>query len=198
VNIVVFIAGVLDPKWPAASNLCGLPTRQADRVIMSPFDEAALEIALKIRDAHPATTVRAFVAGGEDGARLARAIAAFNIADLSTVQLDRPWDQSGVARELAQLCGQADLILLGREFGDCDDGLIPPLLASLLGATFIARTQIVEAKGEVRDARVRQFRGMVWHERAGCCERHQRPPEPVAEAPDEERDARPPGAHRPC
>jgi electron transfer flavoprotein beta subunit len=149
-NIVVFIAGVLDPKWPVAPLLGGMPARPADRVIMSPFDEAALEIALKIRDAHPATVVRTFVTGGEDGAKLARAVAAFNIAEVSTVRLFKPWDQSCVARELAQLCGRADLVLLGREFGDCDDGLVPPLLAGLLSAEFFGRTQIVEAKDEVR------------------------------------------------
>ncbi len=149
-NIVVLIAGVLDPKWPVAPDHGGLPVRQADRVIMSPFDEAALEVALKVRDAHPSTAVRAFVAGGVDGTRLARSVAAYNIADLSTVQLCRTWDQSSVARELAQLCGGADLVLLGREFGDCDDGLVPPLLASQLGATFFARAQIVETKGELR------------------------------------------------
>lgn len=149
-NIVVLIAGVLDPKWPIALTPDGLPARQVDRVIMSPFDEAALEIALKIRDALPATSVRAFVTGGEAGAKLARAVAAFNIADVATMQLEKPWDQGSVASGLMQVCGQADLVLLGREFGDCDDGLVPPLLAGLLGTQFFGRAQIVETNDEVR------------------------------------------------
>ncbi len=149
-NIVVLIAGVLDPKWPITLTGGGLPARQVDRIIMSPFDEAALEIALRIRDVHPVTVIRAFVAGGEAGSKLARAVAALNITEVSTIQLDAPWDQASVAKELLQVCGQADLVLLGREFGDCDDGLVPPLLASLLGAEFFGRTQIVEAKDEVR------------------------------------------------
>ena len=149
-NIVVLIAGVLDPKWPIAFTGDGLSVQPVDRVIMSPFDEAALEIALRIRDAQPATSVRAFVAGGEAGAKLARGVAAFNIAEVSTMQLDRPWDQGSVASGLMQVCGHADLVLLGREFGDCDDGLVPPLLAGLLGADFFGRTQVVEAKDEVR------------------------------------------------
>lgn len=149
-NIVVLIAGVLDPKWPIALSGGGLPVQQVDRVIMSPFDEAALEIALRIRDALPATAIRVIVSGGEAGARLARAVAAFNIAEVATMQLEKPWDQGSVASGLMQVCGQADLVLLGREFGDCDDGLVPPLLAGLLGADFFGRTQIVEAKDEVR------------------------------------------------
>ncbi len=149
-NIVVLIAGVHDPKWPIMLCDDGLPARQVDRVIMSPFDEAALEIALRIRDAHPATAVRAFVAGGEAGTKLARAIAALNIAEVSTMQLDSPWDQASVAKELIQLCGQADLVLLGREFGDLDDGLVPPLLAGLLGAEYFGRAQVVDARNDVR------------------------------------------------
>lgn len=149
-NIVVLIAGVLDPKWPIALTPGALPARQIDRVIMSPFDEAALEVALRIRDAHPATAIRAFVPGGEAGAKLARAVAAFSVADVSTMQLDSPWDQASVANQLAQLCGEADLVLLGRKFGDLDDGLVPPLLAGLLGAKYFGRAQIVEAKNEVR------------------------------------------------
>lgn len=149
-NIVVLIAGVLDPKWPITLTGDSLPARLGDRVIMSPFDEAALEIALRIRDAHPATVVRAFVAGAEAGAKLARAVAAFNVAEVATIQLDTPWDQGSVASGLMQVCGQADLVLLGREFGDCDDGLVPPLLAALVGAEFFGRAQIVESKDEVR------------------------------------------------
>ncbi len=38
----------------------------------------------------------------------------------------------------------ADLVLLGREFGDCDLGATPPQLALLLGRTFFGRAQSVE------------------------------------------------------
>jgi electron transfer flavoprotein beta subunit len=149
-NILVLIAGVLDPKWPVAPLGDGLPERAADRLILSPFDEAALEIALRIRDAHSATAIRALVAGGAEAVRLARAVAALNIADVATVALAAPWDQAATARELAAVCDDADLVLMGREFGDCDDGLVPPMLAGLLGKPFFGRVQVVEATGAIR------------------------------------------------
>lgn len=149
-NITVLIAGVHDPKWPIVLSEGALPKVDADRQIMSPFDEAALEIALRIRDANTAASIRAFVAGGDAGAKIARAVAAFNPAEVSTVEIASPWDQSAVAGTLAQLCSDADLILIGREFGDYDDGLVPPMLAAKLGVDFFGRAQVVEAKDGLR------------------------------------------------
>ena len=161
-NITVLIAGVHDPKWPIALGSGTLPEVDADRQIMSPFDEAALEIALRIRDANPAVSIRAFVAGGDAGAKIARAVAAFNPEEVSTVEIETPWDQSAVTGTLAQLCTDADLILIGREFGDYDDGLVPPMLAAKLGAGYFARAQVVEAKDGLR----------LMRETGSCEERH--------------------------
>lgn len=149
-KIVVLIAGVHDPKWPIAISGDSLPEADAERQIMSPFDEAALEIALRIRDANPETAIHAFVAGGAAGAKIVRAVAAFNAAQVSTIRFDRPWDQSAVAAALAQSCVDADLILIGREYGDFDDGLVPPSLAAQLQIECFARAQLVEAKDDVR------------------------------------------------
>jgi electron transfer flavoprotein beta subunit len=146
VKVTVLIAGVQDPKWPVALCVDGLPMAQADRQIMSPFDEAALEVALRIRDAKPATVIEVYVAGGPAGERIARAVAAFNPALVSTVQIATPWDQAAVAQGLTQLCGDTDLVLIGREFGDFDDGLVPPLLAGKLGALFVGRVQAIETR----------------------------------------------------
>jgi electron transfer flavoprotein beta subunit len=150
VKVTVLIAGVQDPKWPVKLAEDGLPLAQADRQIMSPFDEAALEVALRIRDARPETAITVHVAGGAAGERIARAVAAFNPASVATVHLATPWDQGAVAQGLAQLCGEADLVLIGREFGDFDDGLVPPLLACKLGVPFAGRVQAIETRDELR------------------------------------------------
>jgi electron transfer flavoprotein beta subunit len=149
VKIVVLIAGVHDPKWPIERIGDQLRQAEADRQIMSPFDEAALEMALKLRDADPATSIHAHVAGGAAGMKIARVIAAFNPAEVSTVEFGTPWDQSLVANSLMPLCSTADLVLIGREFGDFDDGLVPSMLAAKLGADFFGRAQIVETKGNL-------------------------------------------------
>lgn len=160
-KLLVLVAGVLDPKWPVVPDAGGLPLRNADRLMMSPFDEAALEIALKLRDADPSgISISAIIAGGVEAEKLARSVAAFNIADITCCALDAAWDQGAAARALARgLDRDADLILIGREFGDCDDGVVPAALAGLLDRPIFSHVQSVAT----RDGKVRLMR-----EVAGC------------------------------
>jgi electron transfer flavoprotein beta subunit len=159
-KIAVLIAGVVDPKWPLALDGEGRPVIAPERLVMSPFDESALEIALRLRDAKPETvSIAAMVMGGAKAERLARAIAAYNIPDVSSI--DIPFDAGCDVRYLARALAEAipvdaDLVLLGREFGDCDNGVAPPLLASLLGRTFFGRAQSVEAGAAPRFMRETQ------------------------------------------
>jgi electron transfer flavoprotein beta subunit len=151
-KIAVLIAGVADPKWPLTLDGAGHPVIAADRFVMSPFDESALEIALRLRDGNPAgVSIGALVLGAAKGERIARAVVAYNIADVSCV--DVPFAAGCDARHLARILAEsvpkdADLVLLGREFGDCDNGILPPLLASLLGRTFFGRAQSVEPRAD--------------------------------------------------
>lgn len=148
-KIVVLIAGVHDPKWPIAPAGSNVPEAVADHQIMSPFDEAALEIALRIRDVNPDALIHVHVAGGIAGGKIARTVAAFNPAEISTVEINAPWDQSAVAEALTELCNSAQLVLIGREFGDFDDGLVPSMLAAKLGFGFFGRAQLVDMTGDI-------------------------------------------------
>lgn len=141
-NIVVLIGGVHDPKWPIAPG-GGSAVPPADNQVLSPFDEAALEVALRIRDAKKDARITAYVAGGAGAMKIARAVAGLNVTDVSVLHLAKPWDQAATARNLTTLCASADLVLIGREFGDFDDGLVPALLAGLLAVPLFARTQTV-------------------------------------------------------
>jgi len=141
-KIVVAVAGVLDSKWPIELDAEGVPRIAADRTVMSPFDESALEIALRLRDVDPANAVAAIV----PNEKIARMVAAFRIEDIAI--LDLPFgvacDPSGAAEVLAgAIPGDAGLVLMGREFGDCDDGAVPPLVAARFGLPFFARVQDV-------------------------------------------------------
>lgn len=143
-KIVVAVAGVLDPKWPIELDVGGAPRIAADRMVMSPFDESALEIALRLRDMDPMHTVAAVV----PNEKLARMVAAFRVEDIAI--LDRPFgtacDLGGAAEALAgAIPGDAGLVVMGREFGDCDDGAVPPLVAARIGLPFFARVQDVRA-----------------------------------------------------
>lgn len=152
-QVVVILAGVVDPKWRlgtlalrpdhAAVEEAGLPRR------LSPFDESALEVALRLRDADPTVVVTVALHGGEESQALLRGVAAFrpNRAFLFGGNSWSFWDPCsaiGALRSvLAQAEGQADLVLMGREFGDADDGVLPALLAERAGLRFCGQAHSV-------------------------------------------------------
>lgn len=165
-QVVVLLAGVVDPKWRLAGlglradtelpDETGLPRR------LSPFDEAALETALKLRDADAAVRVTAVLPGDAAGDALLRAILAFRPhrafrLDTSAVPL---WDPRVAAQVLGagvDLASAApDLVLMGREFGDGDDGVLPPLLAEARSWSFWGQAHAVAlAEGGFRAQRMR-------------------------------------------
>lgn len=138
-NVAVLIAGIADPKWP-------LDAPQPR--IFSPFDESALEVALKLRDADPATTIAVLVAGDE---ALGRSAASYRPDHVRRVAIAPhvEWDFRAQALAwkslLAQLPVAPDLVVVGRELGDRDDGTLPPCLAEALGWPFAALVQQLRA-----------------------------------------------------
>lgn len=136
-HILVLISGIADPKWPLPpqADVAALEAHATQYAVLSPFDEAALELALQLRDAQPATTIAAVVAGPD---ALARKVAEWR---LDSVRRLLPadtafWDLCGWARDLATavapIAREAGLVLAGREFGDWDDGTMPALVARAL------------------------------------------------------------------
>ncbi len=123
-----------DPKWPlpAQPDVAALAAHAARYALPSPFDEAALELALQLRDADPATAITAVVAGPET---LARKVAEWRLDAVHRLAATAPgeWDAGASARALAYavapLARDAGVVLCGREFGDWDDGSVPALLA---------------------------------------------------------------------
>lgn len=152
-QVVALLAGVVDPKWRlerlglhGAGGLveeAGLPRR------FSPFDEATLETALKLRDADPALRCTAVVVGGpaSDGLlRAAMALRPHRAFRFDTTGLP-VWDPRAAATLLAGAVaaagGTPGLVLLGREFGDLDDGVLPALLAEREGWHFCGQAHAV-------------------------------------------------------
>lgn len=160
-NILVIAAGILDPKWPLAEPQAGsLPARAEDKLIPSPFEDSALELALRIRDALPESTHISALVLGAATEKLARAIGSYNIADVTRLDLDmdRLWDAPAIAAALANHVAAAApaLILAGREIGDCDDGLLAPLLSARLGWRCFGLVQDVRIdSGQITFARER-------------------------------------------
>jgi electron transfer flavoprotein beta subunit len=140
VIIAVLLAGIADPKWP----LDGAHAR-----IASPFDESALEVALKLRDADPTTRLAFLVAASGEDEPFVRAVAAHRPDSLLRVDVPAAlaWDlraQATLWKSALETLPEAPAaILLGREFGDRDDGAYAPCLAEALGCAFAGLAQDV-------------------------------------------------------
>jgi electron transfer flavoprotein beta subunit len=151
-NVLVLIAGIADPKWPlpAHADAASLQAQAQQHCVMSPFDEAALELALKLRDADPSVRVEAVVGANETLARKTAGwrLDAIHLFDAAGVE---PWDCRGFAASLAHGLGplavQASLILAGREYGDYDDGSVSPALARALGLEHVNLALAVRPDG---------------------------------------------------
>lgn len=152
-NVLVLVCGIADPKWPLPAQPDGpsLQAHAARYAVMSPFDEAALELALKLRDADPAVTIAALVAGPET---LARKVAEWRLDAVQRFDAGAlaAWDARGYAGALAAAARAATdapaLLLCGREFGDFDDGSVPALLARELGAEHVALGLAVQQRAD--------------------------------------------------
>lgn len=162
-QVAVLIGGVADPKWPLPPqlSLAALQAHSARYATLSPFDEAALEIALKQRDADASVHVAALVAGDE---AFCRKVAgwrpdAIHRIDLSAVPA---WDGVAIAGALAQavkaLAADAAFVLVGREFSDWDDGTVAAALAPALGMPQAAMALSLQRSGDGARA-VRQAGG---------------------------------------
>lgn len=139
-NLLILLAGVADPKWPlpATIDAPSLAAHRAEHPLLSPFDEAALELALKWRDADAATHVQALVGTSGTPPALVRHVAGYRLDRVKGLDLNEhpAWDAATLAQRLAAWMVQQDavpdLVLVGREFGDDDDGVLPALLGEAL------------------------------------------------------------------
>lgn len=152
-NLLVLLAGVADPRYPLPTPLeaAALAAHRARHPQLSPFDEAALECALKLRDADERCAIRALVGAASLQDPLLRHVAGFRLDAVQGLSLaEAPaWDATGLARRLAAwiatLAAPPGLILMGREFGDEDDGVLPGALAEALGWPLIGQALKLEA-----------------------------------------------------
>jgi len=151
--VLVLVSGVVDPRkpLPRSPDLAGLLEARRMHPLLSPFDEAALELALKLRDADPSVQVSALLAscGAQDP--LLRTVAGHRLARTLALDVEAfpVWDGWAVAVALgeavAALTPQPDLCLIGREFGDFDDGTVPVAFAHRMGVWYASQTVGVAA-----------------------------------------------------
>ncbi len=154
-HVVVILSGVADPRRPLirppSDNWCDIVGTPTTPFKLSPFDEAALEVALKLRDKNPEVLVTTLLTDGASDIALVRTVAAYQpdhmhgLCPPAEHRGNPCWYQQHVLDVLASASAQAaetekgrvDLWLMGREHGDLDDGAMAPYLAESWDVPFI-------------------------------------------------------------
>jgi electron transfer flavoprotein beta subunit len=115
---------------------------------INPFDEIALEEAVRLKEKGAATEITVVtVAGGEAEEQLRKALAMG--ADLAIlIETGTPFDPLSVAKELAAQVAQIqpDLVLMGKQATDDDSNQVGQMLAALLDwpqATFASSVEAI-------------------------------------------------------
>ncbi len=155
-DIIVCLKQVVDPELPLRDFAIDPATRRQVRegrpLVISTYDENALEVALQLKDRSgakvTALTIGPAAAVG-DAIRLALAMGA---DDAIVVEEARSPDLLGLekSRILAaaiRRIGRGDLILCGCESADWVERAVAPLLAEMLGAacvTFVSRVEAAD------------------------------------------------------
>lgn len=158
-RIVVCVKEVLDPDAVGAYAVSGglvigddgmTLTQTTIPRLINGYDEQAIEAALKIRDGGADVTIDV-VSVGKDLTAILRHAKSLGVDGIAAVDPgDTPLDGFGVASVLAAHItntGGADLILAGRQASDDDQGVVPVLLAEMLGAAVTTVARSVELAG---------------------------------------------------
>ena len=152
-NIIVCMKQVLDPEAPLSLFKIDAEAKQAvlpkaTPPVLSPFDENALEAALKIKDSQPATITVISL-----GKKLARAVVRAPLAagaDQLFLLEDESFQDFNTFRTANALVaaikkiGHFDLILCGIQAADTNAGQVGTGIASLLGIPCITIARKVD------------------------------------------------------
>jgi electron transfer flavoprotein beta subunit len=156
-NIIVCMKQVIDPEAPLSVFKIDAEAKQAvlpkaTPPVLSPFDENALEAALKIKDSQPAivsvislgkkltrAVVKAPLAAGADQL--------FLLEDELFGEFNTLLTASALAAAIKKL-GQYDLVLCGIQAADTNAGQVGTGIASLLGIPCITFARKVEITGD--------------------------------------------------
>jgi electron transfer flavoprotein beta subunit len=118
------------------------------KMVLNPFDEIAVEEALRIKEARGGEVVVVTVGPGESEQQVRTALAMG--ADRAVlVEAPRELDPLGVAKVLARVVAREspDLVLMGKQAVDDDSNQVGQILSALLGwpqATFASRVAFAE------------------------------------------------------
>ena len=149
-KILVPVKRVVDPNVRVRVGTSGAIETAGLKMSINPFDECALEMALRLREAGHAAHVSVVTCGspaGQDVLRTGLAMGADDAILIDAGDAAASLDPLGVARLLKAFLDTSpyDLVLCGKQAIDDDTGGVAPMLAGLLGwplgldATALAR-----------------------------------------------------------
>ncbi len=155
-DILVALKWIPDPELPDTL-LSFADGRAGPRVphTVGLFDKVGLEIALGLRESLPGTRVRCVSIGPKEANEALRLALTYLVDDARRIDLDCSFDTMMAARALEahlRTMDLPDLILVGEQSGDWDQGIFGPALAALLGFPFLPRLLSIasQADGQVR------------------------------------------------
>ncbi len=161
-NIVVCVKEVLDPDAVDNYALAGKLEVEADGKtlvrksiprLMNAYDEQAIECALRLRDAGADCKIHV-VSLGADPTKILQHAVAMGADEVAMIPIDTASvDGHATASLLAAFVksiGGADLVLCGRQASDVDQGVVPGLVAEILGmpvVTVAREVKLIEGSG---------------------------------------------------
>lgn len=135
-KILVAVKRVIDPyvKIRVKSDNSGVETQNI-KMAMNPFDEIAVEEALRLRENNWATEVVAVSIGDDSSQETLRHALALGADRAILVRSEQALESLNVAKILKKIVDeeQPDLILMGKQAIDGDNNQTPQMLAALLG-----------------------------------------------------------------
>lgn len=164
-HIIVCVKQVWDPEFPSVLFRIDETTGKVIPVpglsqVVSPFDEQAVEAALRIRDAGASVKITILSFGPASAEDAVRAVLALG-ADEGVLVVDENVDRHDSFTTIAALSaavkklGRCDLILAGRQAADTDAGVVGCGIAETLGIPVITFAKDVQVRdGIIRAVRV--------------------------------------------
>lgn len=164
-NVVVCLKQILDPEISPQEFRIDAAKKEAAQgnasLVISPFDENALEVALQIRDRAGGGKVTAISIGGASAVMALRKALAVKADEAVHIATEQRVDSFSAARILSAALNRLsfDLVICGRQAGDWDFGIVGSLLAEALGVPCVPFVMEAEEMGDAIKARQQTIDG---------------------------------------
>ena len=154
-KILVPVKRVVDAyvKVRVRSDGSGVETANT-KMSMNPFDEIAVEEAVRLREAGTATEALAVTVGPAQAQEQLRTALAMGVDRVLHIEAEEGVEPLAIARLLAAVCEreQPDLVLMGKQAIDDDSNQTGQMLAAMRGwaqGTFVSRLELGDGEATV-------------------------------------------------